>query len=98
MAPTPRDSPSQSAAPTTAKSGVVPPIAPLTLGPRRRLASKVSSVTEAGKNSPTSANTPAAAAVQPDRSTHGASSQKSRVALGTLTRAPLRGSRYLSPE
>src|SRR3989454_10361783 len=76
-------SPSSSAAATSANRGVVQETVLVTVGPSSSLERKLSSVTTAGKNWPTSANRSAAAALNWDRSSAtGAAAANSRVAGG----------------
>src|SRR3989454_1514273 len=91
-------SPSSSAAATSANRGVVPETVLVTVGPRSSLERKLSSVTTAGKNSPTSANRLAAVALNRDRSSaKGAAAANSSVAVGMLIAAPERGSSERRP-
>src|SRR5213078_2166193 len=91
-------SPSSSAAATSAKRGVIPETVLVTVGPRSSLERKLSSVTTAGKNRPTSANRIAAAALNRERSSaKGAAAANSSVAVGMLIAAPERGSRERRP-
>src|SRR2546426_5979244 len=91
-------SPSSSAAATSANRGVVPETVLVTVGPRSSLERKLSSVTTAGKNRPTSANRIAAVALNWDRSSaKGAAAANSSVAVGMLIAAPERGSSERRP-
>ena len=83
-----------SAAATSAKSGAELPMALDIVGPRRSVDAKLRSVTTAGKKSPTSAKTSAAATTKPLASKkNGVTRRRSSVAVGTLITAPARGSR-----
>src|SRR2546426_1195568 len=91
-------SPSSSAAATSANRGVVPETVLVTVGPRSSLERKLSSVTTAGKNRPTSANKVAAVALNWDRSSaKGAAAANRSVAAGMLSAAPERGSSERRP-
>src|SRR5437762_7618738 len=91
-------SPSSSAAATRANRGVVPETVLVTVGPRSSLERKLSSVTTAGKNRPTSANRIAAAALNRESSSaKGAAAAKRSVAVGMLIAAPERGSSERRP-
>jgi hypothetical protein len=91
-------SPSIATAIATANSGARLPSVPVTTGPSRRLASKVSSVTTPGNRSPTAAKIGTAAQeAMPSASTIGAAHIISRVDDGMLTAAPASGERSRKP-
>ncbi len=91
-------SPKKSAAGSTAKIGVKLLSAPDMLGPIRRLASKVSKVTTAGNNRPTTTKMTAARGSQPRQSSRNGESSQSRTPdVGMLTSAPWPGAAWRRP-
>src|SRR5262245_4836752 len=89
---------SRNAATATANSGVKLLSAPEMLGPMRRLASNVSSVTVAGNSRPTRTKINAPRGFHPSRSSmKGASAENSSAEVGMLTDAPRFGGIWRSP-
>src|SRR5258708_38651046 len=91
-------SPSSRAAATSANSGVVPDTVLVAVAPSNSLERKLSSVTTAGKNRPTTPNRIAAVVLNWDRSSaKGAATMKMSAALRTLIAAPARASSVRRP-